>query len=565
MGQRGLSAGAAGGRRGRRAARRALFHVSRRRGLLRCDSRPRPPCAVHTRGECRSPARAVSQVGRGRDTAARTAAASWPSMPNTTPHGSRFFACIFAFVEPIGRGRNLSAASTGASWTCPACSRRVPGHVSQCRCGRVRRDSDTGAGDTPTQSHGVFLVKMAAAVVVAAAATVGAVWYSRSAPAAAGLDGPDSKTERCPAPSNRGQGRRRGHIDRCPLRTPRRTPRLPAPHQLLHRRHRHRHRRRRRCRRHLDRCLSKISSPPSAPALSLSRPRPAAAAASSCGPTPSSPTRTLQASDLLVRVRRASGDTTTARVETVARDLDLAVLRLSSPPADQPLASLGTSSSVRSGQEVVAIGSALGVLQNTVTRGIVSGVRQAGSVTLIQTDAAINPGNSGGPLVDREGNVIGINTMGVASAQGISFAVAVDHVRELLGGQHTTTTFATPASSLNQTLNGRMASDTDSAARARHDRLRAGRRSARPESGRAGRLLAAFQVDLLQRPGRRGLRPRVVRAVRLAQHARVGPGGLRQRVHRRPAAGERGSRRRRRRRRGRADGRTSTPAPGATS
>jgi hypothetical protein len=168
-------------------------------------------------------------------------------------------------------------------------------------------------------------------------------------------------------------------------------------------------------------------------------------------------------SDLLVRVRRASGDTTTARVENVARDLDLAVLRLSSAPADQPLASLGTSSSVRSGQEVVAIGSALGVLQNTVTRGIVSGVRQAGSVTLIQTDAAINPGNSGGPLVDRQGNVIGINTMGVASAQGISFAVAVDHVRELLGGQHTSTTFATPASSMNQALNGRVESDTDSA------------------------------------------------------------------------------------------------------
>jgi S1-C subfamily serine protease len=159
--------------------------------------------------------------------------------------------------------------------------------------------------------------------------------------------------------------------------------------------------------------------------------------------------------DLTFRVRRVSGDTLTARVDTVARDLDLALLRLSTPPADQPIASLGSAAGVRSGQEVVAIGSALGVLQNTVTRGIVSGVRQAGSVTLIQTDAAINPGNSGGPLVDRAGNVIGINTMGVAEAQGISFAVSVDHVRELLGGQHTARTSATPASSLNQTLNAR--------------------------------------------------------------------------------------------------------------
>jgi hypothetical protein len=166
-------------------------------------------------------------------------------------------------------------------------------------------------------------------------------------------------------------------------------------------------------------------------------------------------------SELSVRVRRASGDMTTARVETVARDLDLAVLKLSSAPADQAIVSLGTASGIRAGQEVVAIGSALGVLQNTVTRGIVSGVRQAGGVTLIQTDAAINPGNSGGPLLDRQGNVIGINTMGVASAQGISFAVAADHVRELLGGQHTTLTSATPASSMNQTLNARTESDTD--------------------------------------------------------------------------------------------------------
>jgi len=166
-------------------------------------------------------------------------------------------------------------------------------------------------------------------------------------------------------------------------------------------------------------------------------------------------------SELTVRIRRASGDMTTARVETVARDFDLAVLRLSPAATDQAIVSLGTASGVRAGQEVVAIGSALGVLQNTVTRGIVSGIREAGGVTLIQTDAAINPGNSGGPLVDRQGNVIGINTMGVASAQGISFAVAADHVRELLGGQHTTLTSATPASSMNQTLNGRTVSDTD--------------------------------------------------------------------------------------------------------
>src|SRR3954451_6009900 len=73
-------------------------------------------------------------------------------------------------------------ASNGASWTCPACSRRVPGHVSQCRCGRVRRDADTATADAPPQSHGVFMAKTAAAVLVAAAATAGAVFSARSTP-----------------------------------------------------------------------------------------------------------------------------------------------------------------------------------------------------------------------------------------------------------------------------------------------------------------------------------------------------------------------------------------------
>jgi S1-C subfamily serine protease len=166
-------------------------------------------------------------------------------------------------------------------------------------------------------------------------------------------------------------------------------------------------------------------------------------------------------SDLTVRVRRTTGDAVTVRVESAARDLDLAILKLSNPLADQRVVSMGTASTIRTGQEVVAIGSALGVLQNSVTRGIVSGVRVTGGITLIQTDAAINPGNSGGPLVDRSGNVIGINTMGVASAQGISFAVSVDHAHDLLSGHHISSSSATPAVSLSQTLNAQ-ASDSDS-------------------------------------------------------------------------------------------------------
>ena len=99
----------------------------------------------------------------------------------------------------------------------------------------------------------------------------------------------------------------------------------------------------------------------------------------------------------------------------------------------------------------MAIGSPLGLLQNSATRGIVSAIRQLGAVTVIQTDAATNPGNSGGPLLDRQGDVIGITTMGVKEAQGLSFAVASDHAQQVLDGKRSTST-ATPLSSLNTTL-----------------------------------------------------------------------------------------------------------------
>ena len=173
--------------------------------------------------------------------------------------------------------------------------------------------------------------------------------------------------------------------------------------------------------------------------------------------------------DLSVRIRRASGDMVSARVDRVAADLDLAILKLSSPIADQTVVELGQTTRVRAGEEVVAIGSPLGVFQNSVTRGIVSAVRPSGALTLIQTDAAINPGNSGGPLMDRAGVVIGINTMGVRNAQGISFAVGVDHARELLSGLHVATTDRTPIRELNDSLQSTPVNDAD-AVRARATR-----------------------------------------------------------------------------------------------
>lgn len=123
---------------------------------------------------------------------------------------------------------------------------------------------------------------------------------------------------------------------------------------------------------------------------------------------------------------------------------DLAVLRVSgSVPA---VASFGDSSSLRPGQQVIAIGSALGDFQNTVTTGVISGLNRklpggANGVdmeNLIQTDAAINHGNSGGPLLDLRGEVIGINTAVVRTsdssgdvAEGLGFAIAANTVKSI--------------------------------------------------------------------------------------------------------------------------------------
>jgi S1-C subfamily serine protease len=138
-----------------------------------------------------------------------------------------------------------------------------------------------------------------------------------------------------------------------------------------------------------------------------------------------------------VRIQ-AGGITYTARVAAASPAVDLAVLHVYAPDVHQRTLRLGSVGQARVGQEVVAVGSALGVLSNTVTRGIISAFRQLGDVTLVQTDAAINPGNSGGPLIDRTGAVIGVNSMAVSRhvAQGLGFAIAIEHVERLLTNGH---------------------------------------------------------------------------------------------------------------------------------
>ncbi|WP_306590262.1 S1C family serine protease [Geothrix sp. 21YS21S-4] len=136
-----------------------------------------------------------------------------------------------------------------------------------------------------------------------------------------------------------------------------------------------------------------------------------------------------------VKLRLADGSVLDARIEATAAGYDLAVLHLMQPGPERAFLPLGTVQEVRPGQEVLAVGTPLGLLQNTVTRGIVSSLRRLDRVVVLQTDTALNPGNSGGPLVDRAGRAVGITTMGFRGSQGLNFAVAIDHARALLDGK----------------------------------------------------------------------------------------------------------------------------------
>jgi S1-C subfamily serine protease len=129
-----------------------------------------------------------------------------------------------------------------------------------------------------------------------------------------------------------------------------------------------------------------------------------------------------------------SGSKATAKVMGLDPVLDLALLRVEAS-GPLPTARLGDSSGVKVGDEVVAIGNPIG-LDQTMTRGIVSGLNRTlpgiSDEPMIQTDAPINPGNSGGPLVDRCGQVIGINTLISEDAQSIGFAVPINAAKSVL-------------------------------------------------------------------------------------------------------------------------------------
>jgi 2-alkenal reductase len=137
----------------------------------------------------------------------------------------------------------------------------------------------------------------------------------------------------------------------------------------------------------------------------------------------------------------ADGEKRPADVVGADRVSDLAVVQVK---GDVPgVVPFGDSDTLKPGQSVLAIGSPLGALTNTVTEGIVSALgRNIGDsnyTDLIQHDAAINPGNSGGPLVNLAGEVVGVNTLGIDEtpdgriAQGLFFAIPSNTVKTITG------------------------------------------------------------------------------------------------------------------------------------
>lgn len=117
---------------------------------------------------------------------------------------------------------------------------------------------------------------------------------------------------------------------------------------------------------------------------------------------------------------------------------DLAVVKINTKGERLPVAPLGDSSQVRVGDWAIAVGNPVG-LDNTVTLGIISTIGRSAAkvgipdkrVDFLQTDAAINPGNSGGPLLNADGEVIGINTAIRSDAMGIGFAIPINKAKSL--------------------------------------------------------------------------------------------------------------------------------------
>jgi S1-C subfamily serine protease len=322
---------------------------------------------------------------------------------------------------------------TGFSRVCRSCGRRVPRNVTTCRCGsRLPAESSTTAAVVLEESRNRSPAVIALIVGALAIGGIGYWLFLRPAPSATQTlqpAGDDEAAEAVDAP-----------------RQPATSPEARAWDAAA--------------------ASSKDASPPPSPEADATPAAPTRAPLSTSASTEEMVDRVMPAvvlieatsgrgsgffvrhdtlvtnvhvvqNDGYVTLRKSDGSTVNARVDTRAPAFDIAILKVATPSPSQVVIPIGSAKSLRPGQEIVIIGSALGTLQNSVSRGIVSGLRTSGGATLVQTDAAANPGNSGGPMLDRNGSAIGITTLGYKDAEGLNFGVAIDHARDLLEGRQT--------------------------------------------------------------------------------------------------------------------------------
>ena len=315
--------------------------------------------------------------------------------------------------------------SLAAGWTCPQCDRRVPSRVQTCRCGFEyvpTSDDEIPAAAVKSEAGGRLASLLLLAVVLIGGGMAAGVYLTRADRLGSSSDRPPSldpiagvpPAPAAPSPprpneSEPAEPRLALPSSELPVIPPAATP---------------------------DRTTRSIEDIVSASesAVALIESGSGRGAGFFISDDRVLTNAHVVSGQAFVTVRLSDGKTLPARIEAQLPDVDIALLRTSSPHPFRAALEMGSAAGVRAGQEVIAIGSPLG-LQNTVTRGIVSAVRNTGGVVLIQIDASLNPGNSGGPLLDRAGRVIGINTLRVGGAQALGFAVAINHAQALLSGR----------------------------------------------------------------------------------------------------------------------------------
>ena len=349
--------------------------------------------------------------------------------------------------------------SPAGAWVCPGCERRVPHRVAICRCGCARPDDVPApppaapivTGDAGDERANTSIVR----TLIVGAALIAAVYFA----AMRSLDSsrPDSR----PQPSTASAGARPASPIGRPAETAAPEPgkRVPLP-EIIPPEESTR-----------DDSSKPAGEPPpleevvgrAVPAVVTIIAGDARGSGFFVAPDTLLTNVHVVGSNSSVMLRLSNGRMATARVERTSNDFDIAVLKVSNPSPNQPVIRLGSALSARAGQEVLAIGTPLGFLQNTVSRGIVSGLRDVDGSTVVQTDAAVNPGNSGGPLLDRRGAAIGIIKSGYTGRNGLSFAVAIEHARAVLDGRTSAPTPVSATRSEYQALTPAVASPTDQA------------------------------------------------------------------------------------------------------